>query len=29
LITQGGANDGTTSITTVGSGHDVTVTMDD
>ena len=28
-ITQGGAHDGTTSITTVGSGHNVTVTMDD
>jgi hypothetical protein len=28
-ITQDGAHDGSVSITTVGSGHNVTVTMDD
>ena len=28
-ITQGGAYDGTVDMTTVGSGHDVTITMDD
>ena len=28
-ITQNGANDGTVDIITVGSGHNVTITVDD